>query len=98
MASHAYQSSKVSCMKSNVFFCAGGIAAWLSMGPCSGWDNSWQLHINTAVATELMLMTTFLQNTKRRHRLYMHQCSQKLGALDAEVAEQLLGEHEQRVC
>lgn len=85
-------------LKSSVLFCAGGIAAWLSMGLTSGWDNSWQLDINTAVATELMLMTTFLQNTKRRHRSYMHQCSQKLGALDAEVAEQLLGDHEQRVC
>lgn len=62
------------------------------MGPRLEFNNDWQLDINTAVATELMLMTTFLQNTKRRHRLYMHRCSQKLGALDAELDEQLLGE------
>ena len=70
---------------------AGGIAAWLAMGPRLEFNNDWQLDINTAVATELMLMTTFLQNTKRRHRLYMHRCSQKLGDLDAELEEQLLG-------
>jgi len=62
------------------------------MGPHLEFNNDWQLDINTAVATELMLMTTFLQNTKRRHRLYMHRCSQKLGDLDAELEEQLLGE------
>ena len=39
-------------------------------------------------------MTAYLQNTKRRHRLYMHRCSQKLGNLDAELEEQLLGKHE----
>ncbi|CAL5222302.1 g4644 [Coccomyxa viridis] len=71
---------------------AGGIAAWLAMGPPLQFDNDWQLDINTAVAVELMLMTTFLQNTKRRHRLYMHACARKLGDLDAELEEQLLGE------
>ena len=43
-------------------------------------------------------MTTCLQNTKRRHRLYMHRCSQKLGNLDAELEEQLLGECQAQVC
>ena len=43
-------------------------------------------------------MTTCLQNTKRRHRLYMHRCSQKLGDLDAELEEQLLGESQAHVC
>ena len=43
-------------------------------------------------------MTTCLQNTKRRHRLYMHRCSQKLGNLDAELEEQLLGEYQAQVC
>ena len=71
---------------------AGGIAAWLAMGPALQFNVEWQLDINTAVAVELMLMTTFLQNTKRRHRLYMHVCSQKLGDLDAELEEELLGE------
>ena len=61
------------------------------MGPRTDFNNDWQLNINTAVATELMLTTTFLQNTKRRHRRYMHACSQKLGALDAEMEQQLLG-------
>ena len=71
---------------------AAGIAAWLAMGPPLQFDNDWQLDINTAVAVELMLMTTFLQNTKRRHRQYMHTCAQKLGDLDTELEEQLLGE------
>ena len=71
---------------------AGGIAAWLAMGPVLQFGNDWQLDINTAVAVELMLMTTFLQNTKRRHRLYMHACARKLGDLDAELEEELLGE------
>ena len=31
------------------------------MGPSLNFDNDWQLNINTAVATELMLMSTFLQ-------------------------------------
>ena len=70
---------------------AGGIAAWIAMGPPLQFGDDWQLDINTAVAVELMVMTTFLQNTKRRHRLYMHACSQKLGDLDAELEEQLLG-------
>ena len=71
---------------------AAGIAAWLAMGPPLQFDDDWQLDINTAVAVELMIMTTFLQSTKRRHRLYMHVCAQKLGDLDAELEEQLLGE------
>ena len=37
-------------------------------------------------------MTTFLQNTKRRHRQYMHACARKLNDLDAELEEQLLGQ------
>ena len=69
---------------------AGGILAWLALGSKYDFDNDWQLVINTAVACELMLMTTFLQNTKRRHRFYMHRCLDKLEALDLELEHQLL--------
>ncbi len=30
-------------------------------------------------------MTTFLQNTKRRHRVYMHHCSTAVNQLDLEL-------------
>lgn len=35
-------------------------------------------------------MTTFLQNTKRRHRLYMHRCSAMLATIDQELEERLV--------
>lgn len=41
------------------------------MGHSKHFDNDWQLIINTAVATELMLMTTFLQ--ARMRSLCWHQ-------------------------
>jgi hypothetical protein len=40
-------------------------------------DNDWQLVINTAVATELMLMTTFLQA-----RMHSCCCAQLVTAVD----------------
>ena len=66
-----------------------GIIAWLALGPKMGFGNEWQLDVNTATAVELMIMTTFLQNTKRRHRLYMHRCSALLGSIDLELEERL---------
>lgn len=66
-----------------------GIIAWLALGPKMGFGNEWQLDVNTATAVELMIMTTFLQNTKRRHRLYMHRCSALLGSIDQELEERL---------
>lgn len=55
-----------------------------------GFGNEWQLDVNTATAVELMVMTTFLQNTKRRHRLYMHRCSAMLATIDQELEERLI--------
>ncbi len=55
-----------------------------------GFGNEWQLDVNTATAVELMIMTTFLQNTKRRHRLYMHRCSAMLATIDQELEERLV--------
>ena len=69
---------------------AGGIIAWLALGPKLGFGNEWQLDVNTATAVELMIMTTFLQNTKRRHRLYMHRCSAMLATIDQELEERLV--------
>ena len=72
-------------------FCfAGGIIAWLALGPNMGFGNEWQLDVNTATAVELMIMTTFLQNTKRRHRMYMHRCSAMLATIDQELEERLV--------
>ena len=72
-------------------FCtAGGIIAWLALGPKLGFGNEWQLDVNTATAVELMIVTTFLQNTKRRHRLYMHRCSAMLTTIDQELEERLV--------
>lgn len=68
----------------------GGIIAWLALGPKLGFGNEWQLDVNTATAVELMIMTTFLQNTKRRHRLYMHRCSAMLATIDQELEERLV--------
>ena len=39
----------------------GGIIVWLAKGPSLEFNNDWQLYINTAIATELMFMATFLQ-------------------------------------
>ena len=69
--------------------CAGGIVAWLALGPKLGFGDDWQLYVNTATATELMIMTTFLQNTKRRHRAYMQRCSRQLAAFDSELQERI---------
>lgn len=55
-----------------------------------GFGNEWQLDVNTATAVELMIMTTFLQNTKRRHRMYMHRCSAMLASIDQELEERLV--------
>lgn len=52
-------------------------------------DDEWQLNVNTATAVELMIMTTFLQNTKRRHRLYMHRCSAMLANIDQDLEDRL---------
>ena len=52
-------------------------------------DDHWQLDVNTATAVELSIMCTFLQNTKRRHRSYMHICSHRIVALDADLHERM---------
>ena len=71
-------------------FCiAAGIALWLGYGPSMGFKDDWQLDVNTATAVELMLMTTFLQNTKRRHRLYMHRCISLISLIDDETEARL---------
>lgn len=54
-----------------------------------GFDDAWQLDVNTATAVELMLMTTFLQNTKGRHRLYMHRCIRLISLIDDETEARL---------
>lgn len=54
-----------------------------------GFNDAWQLDVNTATAVELMLMTTFLQNTKRRHRLYMHRCISLISLIDDETEARL---------
>lgn len=54
-----------------------------------GFNDDWQLDVNTATAVELLIMTTFLQNTKRRHRLYMHRCITLITLVDDEVEERL---------
>ena len=69
---------------------AGGIFAWLALGPHMGFGDEWQLNVNTATAVELVIMTTFLQNTKRRHRRYMHRCSALIANIDQELQERLL--------
>eukprot|EP00891_Asterochloris_glomerata_P003002 jgi/Astpho2/3002/Aster-03311 len=63
----------------------GGIIAWLALGPKLDFGNDWQLYVNTATAVELIIMTTFLQNTKRRHRVYMHHFSTAVNQLDLEL-------------
>ena len=68
---------------------AAGIIAWLALGPHLSFGVDWQLYVNTATATELIMMTTFLQNTKRRHRAYMHRCAAKLAAVESDLKEQL---------
>ena len=69
---------------------AGGIIAWLALGPHMAFGDEWQLNVNTATAVELMIMTTFLQNTKRRHRLYMQRCLAMLVTIDQELEQRLL--------
>lgn len=54
-----------------------------------GFDDAWQLDVNTATAVELMLMTTFLQNTKGRHRMYMHRCIRLISLIDDETEARL---------
>ncbi|KAL3151416.1 low-affinity Fe(2+) transport protein [Trebouxia sp. C0009 RCD-2024] len=68
---------------------AAGIILWLAYGPRMGFDDAWQLDVNTATAVELMLMTTFLQNTKGRHRLYMHRCIRLISLIDDETEARL---------
>ena len=74
----------------NRCYAAGGIIAWLALGPHMAFGDEWQLNVNTATAVELMIMTTFLQNTKRRHRLYMQRCSAMLATIDQELEQRLL--------
>ena len=54
-----------------------------------GFDNNWQLDVNTATAVELLIMTTYLQNTKGRHRLYMHRCINLIALIDDEIEARL---------
>lgn len=54
-----------------------------------GFDDSWQLDVNTATAVELLIMTTFLQNSKGRHRLYMHRCINLISVIDDETEARL---------
>lgn len=59
--------------------CCVGLLAnlWLRLLPSAD--------VNTATAVELIIMTTFLQNTKRRHRVYMRHCSTAVNQLDLEL-------------
>ena len=68
---------------------SAGIIAWVAVGPMLQWSNEWQLYINTAVALELTLMMTFLQNTMRRHRMYLNCCSEQIEMCDRELTEWL---------
>jgi low affinity Fe/Cu permease len=42
------------------------IVAWLAAGPFFGWDDSWQLTINTATTIVTFLMVFIIQNTQAR--------------------------------
>ena len=44
----------------------GTIAAWLVTGPLFGFDDSWQLVINTATTIVTFLMVFLIQNTQNR--------------------------------
>ncbi|KAI8642353.1 hypothetical protein BD408DRAFT_432462 [Parasitella parasitica] len=52
----------------------GGIFAWIGVGHSLGFSDEWQLYINTAVAVVLTFTSMFLQNTRRRHMLYLEEC------------------------
>ena len=47
------------------------------MGPILEFNNNWQLYINTAVATELMFMATFLQVSTTQGQGYPASCCQQ---------------------
>jgi low-affinity ferrous iron transport protein len=52
----------------------GGIIAWIAVGHSLGFSDEWQLYINTGVAVELTFTSMFLQNTRRRHMVYLEKC------------------------
>lgn len=68
---------------------AAGVVLWLAYGPSMDFNDDWQLDVNTATAVELMIMTTFLQNTKCRHRRYMHRCMHLILLIDDETEARL---------
>lgn len=70
----------------------GGIFAWIGVGDMLGWSDLWQLYINTAVAVELTFTSMFLQNTRRRHMLYLRKCLKSIMESDCEL-ETKLREH-----
>lgn len=63
----------------------GGIIAWIAVGHSLGFSDEWQLYINTGVAVELTFTSMFLQNTRRRHMVYLEKCLKCIQQADVDL-------------
>ncbi|KAI8584311.1 hypothetical protein K450DRAFT_219270 [Umbelopsis ramanniana AG] len=51
-----------------------GIIIWLGFGQYCGWNNDWQLYINSATSAMMVLYFSFLANIRERHSRYSRMC------------------------
>lgn len=51
-----------------------GIIVWLGFGQYCGWNNDWQLYINSATSAMMVLYFSFLANIRERHSEYSRVC------------------------
>ncbi|KAI9282034.1 Low affinity iron permease-domain-containing protein [Umbelopsis sp. AD052] len=51
-----------------------GIIIWLGFGQYCGWNNDWQLYINSATSAMMILYFSFLANIRERHSRYSRKC------------------------
>jgi low-affinity ferrous iron transport protein len=60
-----------------------GIVTWLGFGQYCGWDNAWQLYINSATSAMMVLLFAFLANIRERHSEYSRLCIDKIYQVDS---------------
>ncbi|EEB07848.1 iron/zinc ion transporter [Schizosaccharomyces japonicus yFS275] len=78
------------------------IIIWAASGTLIGFNDNWQLYINTAVAVELTFTSVFLQNTRHRHMRYLEHCLSAIihidSVLELELRRQSGDRQENPIC
>jgi low-affinity ferrous iron transport protein len=61
------------------------IIIWIGFGHFCDWSDRWQLYINSATSSLMVLIFAFLANIRERHTVYIEKCLNSIYEVDSEV-------------